>query len=80
MFKGYLNDNHRMRETKTKLLENEVTRKEFLIYMSMALITVLGLKNFLSLFNGSFHREYLAKSKQSFPDNNDGFGSRRFGD
>lgn len=68
-----------MRDTKTKLLENEMTRKEFLIYMSMALVTVLGLKNFLSLLNGSFHREYFAKSQKSSQDDADGFGSRRFG-
>ncbi len=68
-----------MRDTKAKLLENEVTRKEFLVYMSMALVTVLGLKNFLSLLNGSFHREYLAKSRQSPQDNADGFGTRKFG-
>ena len=69
-----------MTDIKTKLLENEMTRKEFLIYMSMALVSVLGLKNFLSLLNGSFHREYLAKSRQSSQDNADGFGTRKFGE
>jgi hypothetical protein len=66
-------------DIKTKLLENEMTRKEFLIYMSMALVSVLGLKNFLSLLNGSFHREYMAKP-QSSQDKANGFGSRKFGE
>lgn len=64
-----------MSEIKNKLLEREVTRKEFLIYISMALLSLFGISNFLSLITG--HR--MPDLDRITGNSSDGFGSRRFG-
>ncbi|HUC87732.1 MAG TPA: hypothetical protein VMR95_01105 [Candidatus Binatia bacterium] len=57
------------------LLTHELTRKEFLSYGGLALLSLFGLHNFIAFFKGNVphHNDNLAN------DATGGFGSRKFG-
>jgi hypothetical protein len=58
------------------LLNHELTRKEFLSYGGVALMSLFGLHNFISFLKGDVgrgHNNNLANDSTS------GFGSRKFG-
>jgi hypothetical protein len=61
---------------KNKLLEQEITRKEFLTYVTMAMASIFGLKNFLDLLTGH-HQGWSNKSHSQ--DATKGFGGGKFG-
>ena len=65
-----------MSKALSKLLEKEVTRKEFLQFMGAALITILGLNNFIALLT---HAAQTSTSHAPNDPNRHGFGSSRFG-
>lgn len=66
-----------MRDDMRERLNTEITRKQFLQYMTGALLMVFGLNNLISLFTGnkSQHTVLLPPTGNG----PDGFGTRRFG-
>ena len=66
-----------MTNTQEKIIQKPVTRKEFLVYLSLTLASVLGIKNFVSLFTGS--SRWNDKLAESMKDSPSGFGSSKFG-
>lgn len=69
-----------MKKQNFSILDLEVTRKEFLVYICSLLIGLFGIDNFLSLLKGKAlatgrdpRRQNLGKEDDS------GFGSRKFG-
>jgi len=61
--------------TAKELLDKEVTRKEFLKYGAMILLSLFGLHNIINLLSGNSHS--LSGSNREATH---GFGSRKFGD
>ena len=66
-----------MSKALSKLLEKEVTRKEFLQFAGTALIALLGLNNFLALVTRFAHG--TPSTTTNDPNGRHGFGSSRFG-
>ena len=63
--------------TKKSFLEQRMTRTEFLKYGAMALVSLFGIKNFLSLLH---HPELIKNQAVSVnQDNRQVFGTRKFG-
>lgn len=56
-----------------KLFDRDITRKEFVLYVSMAVFSLFGVKNFLNIFNGKAHHTTTSDADK-------GFGARKFGD
>jgi hypothetical protein len=65
-----------MSKALSKLLEKEVTRKEFLQFLGAALITIFGLNNFIALLTQTTQ---TTTSHASDKNGQHGFGSSRFG-
>jgi len=59
-----------------KLLQREMTRKEFLQFAGSSLLILFGLSNFLTLVN---HLSKPAKVTTTSDQATHGFGSRKFG-
>lgn len=66
-----------MGQTKRELLSRPMTRKEFLQLIGVAILSIIGITNFLSSLQSGLitprSRQRVAKSESS------GFGSRKFG-
>lgn len=68
-----------MREGLREQLNTEITRKQFLQYMTGALLMVFGLNNLVSLLTGGKIIERQVMLSPPGGNDRDGFGSRRFG-
>ena len=60
------------------LFEQEMTRKKFLSYIGLALLTIFGLNNLISLMQGKTIPGQTVTTQSN--NNAQGFGSRKFGD
>ena len=60
------------------LMQKEVTRKEFVQYMGLGIVTLLGLSNFLSLLQHMRGRQ-MPNPYLDDPTKRSGFGASRFG-
>ena len=59
-------------------LDAEITRKQFLQYSGILLLTIFGLGNFISIFG--LHKEFISQASQgSDKTEHHGFGNSRFG-
>ena len=68
-----------MREELREKLNTEITRKQFIQYIGVALLMLFGLHNFLSLLGGG--KAGSRGGLMGMLDNAaNGFGSRRFGE
>lgn len=67
-----------MSKTLDTLLQKEVTRKEFLQFAGVALISLLGFSNFLHLISKFAHSSHHTASTVESKGQH-GFGSSRFG-
>jgi len=67
-----------MRENLREQLNTEITRKQFLQYMTGALLMVFGLNNLISLLTGSKSVQHTMLLPPT-SDGPDGFGARKFG-
>ena len=68
-----------MREELREKLNTEITRKQFIQYIGVALLMLFGLHNFLSLLGGNKiggHRGIVGMLDSA----TSSFGSRRFGE
>jgi len=65
-----------MRDDLREKLNTEITRKQFLQYMTAAVLMIFGLNNLIALLTGSRPDQHLLPPS---PGETDGFGSRRFG-
>jgi hypothetical protein len=62
---------------KSTLLEQEMSRKKFLSYIGIAMLTLFGLNNFISLLQGkSIFGQNLINQQDQDPE---AFGTRKFG-
>jgi len=67
-----------MRDDMRERLNTEITRKQFLQYITGAVLMVFGLNNLINLLTGgkTVHNHILMPPTGN---DHDGFGSRRFG-
>jgi hypothetical protein len=66
-----------MTDFKAVLLEQEMSRKKFLSYIGLAMLTLFGLNNFISLLQG---KQIPGQHLINQPDQNpEAFGTRKFG-
>jgi hypothetical protein len=69
-----------MKKQNVSLLDLEVTRKEFLIYICSVLLGLFGIDNFLSLLKGRALTAGRDRRGQNVgKEGESGFGTRRFG-
>jgi hypothetical protein len=64
-----------MNDLHHRLLEREMTRKEFLQYSAGAIVVLFGFGNFLSLFKTHLTQDKRLAQQEA----QHGFGSRKFG-
>lgn len=63
--------------TRVKLLDKQMTRREFLHFAGSSVLILFGLQNILALLQ---HSKKVAEAPQAEPvKSNSGFGSRKFG-
>ena len=65
-----------MKNTKNELFKQQMTRKEFIQFAVMAILSVLGLKNFISFLMEQTQSQSGTKISEK---NSHGFGSSKFG-
>lgn len=68
-----------MSKTLDTLLQKEVTRKEFLQFAGVALISLLGFSNFVHLISKFAHSSHPTTATTVESKGHRGFGSSRFG-
>lgn len=68
-----------MRENMREQLNTEITRKEFLQYLTGAVLMVFGLNNLFSLLSGSRTIEKRILVPMPGANDHSGFGVRKFG-
>ncbi len=66
------------KETRTKLLDKKMTRREFLQFAGASFLVLFGLSNIIALIN---HTKQVAEKPDVAKDTQatTGFGSRKFG-
>lgn len=64
-------------ENMREKLNTEITRKQFLQYMTAAILMVFGLNNLISLLTGDKFHKIIIHDQQ--PTSGHGFGSSKFG-
>jgi hypothetical protein len=62
--------------TRAKLLNKKMTRRQFLQFIASSLLVVVGLGNLIALLE---HTRLTANTPESPAPANHGFGSRKFG-
>lgn len=66
------------KETRTKLLDKAMTRREFLQFAGSSVLILFGLSNIMALLHHTKKVVEVPAAKETAKANN-GFGSRKFG-
>ena len=63
--------------TKTELFAQSMSRREFMKFLALGLLAMLGLNNLMSFLNSRAHQQSQVQATQQVSGH--GFGSSRFG-
>jgi hypothetical protein len=59
-----------------KILDQQMTRKEFVIYLAMGMASIFGIKNFIDFFTGTaLHHNTVPSNTEANTD----YGNRKYG-